>query len=40
MGTNTNISVNLINSVKYFHIFVKEVLSTAEMRNKKIEEII
>ena len=40
MGAHTNISLDLINNTKYFHIFVQEILSTAEMRDKKIEEII
>jgi hypothetical protein len=40
MGSHTNISLDLINNTKYFHIFVQEILSTAEMRDKKIEEII
>jgi len=39
-GPRTNISLNLINLTSNFHIFVKEILSTAEMRDKKIEEII
>ena len=39
-GMSTNISVNLITFTSNFHIFVKEILSTAEMRDKKIEEII
>lgn len=40
MGSHTNITLDLINNTKYFHIFVQEILSTAEMRDKKIEEII
>ena len=40
MGSHTNISLDLINNTKYFHIFVQEIPSTAEMRDKKIEEII
>lgn len=39
-GMSTNISFNLITFTSNFHIFVKEILSTAEMRDKKIEEII
>ena len=39
-GMRTNISFNLITFTSNFHIFVKEILSTAEMRDKKIEEII
>ena len=39
-GMSTNISVNLITFTSNFHISVKEILSTAEMRDKKIEEII
>ena len=40
MGAHTNISLDLIHNTKHFHIFVQEILSTAEMRDKKIEEII
>ena len=40
MGSHTNISLDLINNTKYFHIFVQEIPSTAEMRDKNIEEII
>jgi hypothetical protein len=40
MGSHTNITLDLINNTKYFHIFVQEILSTAELRDKKIEEII
>jgi len=40
MGSNTNMTLNLINNTNFFHIFVQEILSTAEMRDKKIEEII
>ena len=40
MGSHTNISLDLINIAKHFHIFVQEILSTAEMRDRKIEEII
>lgn len=40
MGVHTNISLDLIHNTKFFHIFVQEILSTAEMRDKKIEEII
>lgn len=40
MGANTNISLDLIHNTKHFHIFVQEILSTAELRDKKIEEII
>ena len=40
MGAHTNITLDLINNTKYFHIFVQEILSTAELRDKKIEEII
>jgi hypothetical protein len=39
-GIRTNISFNLITFTSNFHIFVKEILSTAELRDKKIEEII
>lgn len=40
MGAHTNISLDLIHNTKHFHIFVQEILSTAESRDKKIEEII
>ena len=40
MGAHTNISLDLIHNTKHFHIFVEEILSTAELRDKKIEEII
>lgn len=40
MGSHTNISLDLINDVKYFHIFVQEIPSISEMRDRKIEEII
>jgi hypothetical protein len=40
MGAHTNISLDLIHNTKHFHIFVQEILSTAELRDKKIEEII
>lgn len=39
-SNGANISLNLITLTSNFHIFVKEILSTAEIRDKKIEEII
>ncbi len=40
MGIHTNISLDLINVTRHFHIFVQEILTISEIRDRKIEGII
>lgn len=39
-STSNNLSMHVINNSNYFHIFVHEIPTIAESRDKKIEEII
>jgi hypothetical protein len=40
MGTHANISLDITNITKYFHVFIQEIPSISEIRDRKIEEII
>lgn len=39
-STSNNLNMHVVNNSNYFHIFVYEIPTIAEVRNKKIEEII
>lgn len=39
-STSNNLNMHVVNNSNYFHIFVYEIPTIAEVRDKKIEEII
>lgn len=39
-STSNNLNMHVVNNSNYFHIFVYEIPTIAELRDKKIEEII